>query len=78
MKTKQDTIQVGALYKHYKGNTYRVHSIVRHSETLEELVLYEALYENELGSLWVRPVGMFLEEIIVAGSPVPRFSLIAE
>lgn len=48
-------------YRHYKGNMYEVLGVARHSETLEELVVYRALYgENEL---WVRPVKMFLEEV---------------
>jgi pilus assembly protein CpaF len=42
-------------YRHYKGNLYKLHQIVRHSESLEELVFYETLYENVLGKWWVRP-----------------------
>ena len=48
-----------AFYRHYKDKPYRALGLCRHSETLEELVLYEALYPNELGSLWVRPKEMF-------------------
>jgi hypothetical protein len=73
MKTQ---IVVGATYKHYKNKLYRVHGIVRHSETLEELVLYEALYQNSLGKMWVRPKEMFIEHIILDGKPTPRFQLI--
>ncbi len=50
-------------YRHYKGKEYEVIGVARHSETLEELVVYKALYDNELGSLWVRPVAMFLGEV---------------
>ncbi len=63
----------GAIYRHYKGKTYRVHGIVRHSESLEELVLYEALYENDLGKMWVRPLPMFLELVEQEGKRIHRF-----
>jgi hypothetical protein len=63
----------GGLYEHYKGMRYRVHFVVRHSETLEELVCYETLYENELGKMWVRPKAMFLETVEINGTVVPRF-----
>jgi len=59
------------LYRHYKGNDYRVTGLARHSETLEPLVVYQALY-GERG-LWVRPAAMFAETIEVAGQHVPRF-----
>lgn len=64
----------GGLYRHYKNKMYRVVDVVRHSETLEELVLYEALYENESGRLWVRPKQMFLENLVIDGRSVPRFA----
>ncbi len=58
-------------YKHYKGNMYEVIGVAKHSETLEEMVVYKALYgANEL---WVRPLKMFLEEAEVDGKKVPRF-----
>lgn len=66
----------GAKYRHYKGMEYRVHGIVRHSETLEELVLYEALYENPQGKMWVRPKQMFLETVVIDGKTQPRFAYI--
>jgi hypothetical protein len=58
----------GGVYRHYKGKLYRVIDIVRHSETLEEMVLYECLYENNLGKLWVRPQELFLG-VLSDGSP---------
>ncbi|HAG92338.1 MAG TPA: hypothetical protein DCL41_10715 [Bdellovibrionales bacterium] len=61
------------LYRHYKNKPYKCLGLVRHSETLEELVLYESLYENELGPLWVRPKEMFFESIEVNGRSQPRF-----
>lgn len=63
----------GGLYEHYKGMPYKVHGVVLHSETLEELVLYETLYENPSGKMWVRPKKMFLETVIINGVEQPRF-----
>jgi hypothetical protein len=73
-----NNLVIGGLYQHYKGMKYRVHGVVRHSETLEELVLYEALYENDLGKMWVRPKEMFLEKIEINGVLTQRFSLVTE
>ncbi len=63
-------------YHHYKGNFYKVIDIARHSETLEYLVVYECLYDNPDGRLWVRPLEMFLEEVEVNGKKMPRFKFI--
>jgi len=57
------TLQAGKIYEHYKGKRYKVLGTARHSESLEELVLYECLYENDLGKVWVRPMEMFLGEL---------------
>lgn len=61
-------------YRHYKGKAYEVLGVARHSETLEELVVYRAL-TGERG-LWVRPLAMFRETVTVNGRPVPRFTFI--
>lgn len=64
-------------YQHYKGNFYEVIGVARHSETLEELVVYRALYDHpEYGdnSLWVRPKAMFLETVVVDGKEMLRFA----
>ena len=58
-------------YRHYKGNLYEVIDLVRHSETLETLVLYRALYGDQ--GLWVRPLAMFQETVEAAGRRLPRF-----
>ena len=58
-------------YRHYKGNCYEVIGLVRHSETLEELVLYKQLYGE--GALWVRPLIMFTETVTMEGQTKPRF-----
>ncbi len=59
------------IYKHYKGNLYKVIGTARHSETMEEMVVYQALY-GEMG-LWVRPLTMFNESVEIEGKQVPRF-----
>lgn len=67
---------VPGLYRHYKGNHYRVLTVARHSETQEQLVVYRALYGDH--GVWVRPAGMFRENVTVNGKSVPRFELLAE
>ncbi len=64
------------LYRHYKGNDYRVLGLARHSETLEPLVVYEALY-GERGR-WVRPAAMFSGTVEVDGRRVPRFARVGD
>lgn len=66
----EEKIKLG-VYEHYKGHQYRVLGVVKHSETLEEVVVYQALYGEK--GLWVRPLGMFLEEVEVDGEKMPRF-----
>lgn len=66
------------IYKHSKsGNLYKVHFIAKHSETLEDVVCYEALYENEMSKFWARPVSIFEEIVEVNGQKVPRFQFIS-
>jgi hypothetical protein len=62
-------------YRHYKGKEYELIGIARHSETLEELVVYKALYQSEEENLWVRPLKMFTEEITIDGITLKRFEL---
>ena len=66
------------VYQHYKGKKYRVIGVAKHSESLEDMVVYEALYENELSKLWVRPLEMFLGEVEFDGKRVPRFTYVGE
>ena len=61
-------------YRHYKGMEYEVIDTVRHSETLEPMTLYRALYGEH--GLWVRPAAMFLEEVVIEGVRQPRFTKI--
>lgn len=63
-------------YRHYKGGEYEVRGVVRHSETLEALVLYAPLY-NDSG-LWVRPYDMFFGTVEIDGVTRPRFALMAD
>lgn len=74
----ESQIIIGGIYQHYKGPKYKVHGVVKHSETLEDLVYYEALYPNELGQMWVRPYKMFFETVIIDGKEILRFQLINE
>jgi hypothetical protein len=63
------------IYKHAKtGNLYKVHFVAKHSESLEDLVVYEALYENEMSKFWTRPVFMWSEEVEIDGDRKPRFA----
>ena len=68
------------IYKHFKtGNLYRVIGTGKHSETLEDLVFYEALYDNKMSKLWARPVSMFTEEAIAPdGVKKPRFTFVSD
>jgi hypothetical protein len=68
----------GAIYQHFKGNKYEVIDVVRHSETLEEMVLYKPLYKNKEfpNQLWVRPLKMFTEIVEKDGKKIPRFKLL--
>ena len=64
------------LYEHYKGMRYEVIDTVRHSETLEPMTLYRALYGEH--GLWVRPAAMFNETVVIEGVERPRFRRIGE
>lgn len=70
------TPEPGNIYKHYKGQRYKILIVAKSTENLEWLVVYEALYENSEGQFWVRPLAMFQETVLLAGKAVPRFQLI--
>ena len=63
-------------YRHFKGNEYRVLGMARHSETLEEMVVYQALYGEH--GIWVRPAHMWNEQVDRDGYCCPRFAYIGE
>jgi len=65
-------------YQHYKGNYYEVTGVAKHSETTEEFVVYKALYQPEGENLWIRPLKMFEETIIVNGKETPRFKRVED
>ena len=62
------------IYRHYKGNLYELLYIGKHSETLEDVVIYKALYGNN--DIWVRPLSMWDEEVIVDNKKIKRFTLV--
>jgi hypothetical protein len=63
-------------YRHFKGKEYEVLAIAKHSETLEEMVVYRALYGA--GDVWVRPLAMFEEQVEKDGKVFPRFTYIGD
>ena len=63
-------------YRHYKGRDYIVLGVARHSETQEEMVVYQQDYGDR--GLWVRPLAMFLETVQVDGQAIPRFQCVEE
>lgn len=69
-------VKVGDIYKHSKkGGLYKIIAIAKHSETLEDMVIYEAQYENPLAKIWARPIDNFTERIELEGKKVKRFEL---
>lgn len=69
-------IVIDGTYEHYKGKRYQIVGVAKHSETLEDLVVYRALYG--VGELWARPKDMFLESVDIDGNIVPRFRFIKQ
>lgn len=69
-------IKTGTIYRHFKGNLYEVIAIATHSETLEKMVVYRALYGD--GGIWVRPLEMFEETIERNGKKFKRFQPLDE
>jgi hypothetical protein len=63
-------------YQHYKGNRYQVIDLARHSETTEWMVVYRPLYGE--GALWVRPLAMFVEHVVIDGLEQARFSKVVD
>ena len=62
------------VYRHYKGNHYQVLNLAKHSETLEDMVVYQALYGEH--GIWVRPTSMWNEKVNYQGKQVKRFTYI--
>lgn len=70
-----DAIKLG-VYRHFKGNAYEVIAVAKHSETLESMVVYRALYGD--GGVWVRPLSMWNETVEWDGMKQKRFTYIGE
>ena len=71
----ENEIKLGK-YKHFKGGEYEVLGVAKHSETMEEFVVYKKLYDDH--GLWIRPKSMFLEMVAKDGKMVPRFAYLRE
>jgi hypothetical protein len=75
-------IRKGQIWSHYKNpnHHYKIICIARHSETLEEMVVYKILYKSEtgMGEYWVRPKNIFLENLVKDGKEIERFSLVKD
>jgi hypothetical protein len=70
-------VKIGGIYQNFKNkNLYKVLALGKHSETLEDLVIYEAQYDNPVSKVWARPLSMFLEEVERDGVKQPRFKLV--
>jgi hypothetical protein len=67
-------ICIGVMYRHFKGNLYKTLAVATHTETGEEMVVYEALYGDH--KIWTRPLSMFLEDVTRDGITRPRFELV--
>lgn len=75
------TVLKPGIYQHYKGHLYELVGIAHHSENLEELVVYRGLYEDKKfgkNPIWVRPISLFTDEVMVNGQKVPRFRFVKE
>ena len=70
-----EEIKIGR-YRHFKGNEYQVLYLAKHSETLEPMVVYQALYGEQ--GIWVRPAGMWNETVERGGESFRRFTYIGE
>ena len=65
------------VYRHYKGGKYLVLGTAKHSDTLETVVVYVALYDNTTSAMWIRPLADFVEQVTVNGQTQPRFSYLS-
>lgn len=73
-----ENLELGGVYKHYKGQKYLVLTLSKNSEDLSWWVVYQALYENEESPIWHRPLEMFCGTVEVDGKQVPRFEFTGE
>lgn len=68
-------LKPGQIWKHYKGNDYKIIILGKHSETAEDMVVYEQLHS---GKIYIRPMNLFFNEIEYNGELAPRFTLVSE
>ena len=74
-----DEPKANQIYKHYKNKYYKIIICGTHTETLERYVIYQSLYNDEKygnNAIWIRPLSMFLENIIINNQSIKRFELI--
>ena len=78
--SESPNIVIGGIYGHFKDkdHRYRVLNLAKHSETLEDMIVYEALYDNPRSKIWVRPLSMWNEIVDRDGYHGPRFIFIEE
>jgi len=69
-------VVIGGIYEHYKKKYYKVLGVAKHSETLEDLVVYQPMYGDR--KWWVRPEKMFCEKVVMGGTEVDRFKYIGD
>ena len=74
--TEEQEKLIGREFRHFKGNLYRLEGFAKDSETLEQMVVYRAMYGE--GGLWVRPASMWTETVTRDGVTVPRFTYLGE
>ena len=70
------TVKPNEIYRHYKGNVYRVLCLAKHTETMEDMVVYTPASGKD--EVWARPLSMWHEIVTVNGVQTPRFSLVSE
>lgn len=75
-ETMKNSVLKKGVYRHYKNYYYEVINVATHTETMEEFVVYRALYGEEL--VWIRPLSMFVETVVINEKNVPRFSYVGE
>ena len=68
-------IKPGQIWKHYKGNDYKIIILGKHSETAEDMVVYEQMHS---GKIYIRPMNLFFNDVECEGKTAPRFTLVSE
>lgn len=74
LSMEAQSLAIGSVYRHYKGNIYKILAVARHSETCEEMVVYQSV--DEVERVWVRPLRLFFQTIEIDGQLQARFVLV--